>query len=340
MHDFAPRGSILVRAAIAQALSADHTSAQMLAATRWGKASATVEYLKAAVAAGGSTTWAEELIGVSDFVEAADEQSILGRLRDLRRVPAGIPYATITTGAQGYWRGEGQPARVSAMAFSRDTLQPRDVSVLVAVAAELMKTEGARAEALIRAEVLRAAGAVVDRGFLDPDNAGDSTMPASITHGATEIAGTGDLAADLGAALEAFGGDLETAAWIINPANAARIGLQAGGRGVAADLGARGGSLGGLPVFVSAGLVDSTDGPHLVLMDQAGIAVVDEGARISVSRDAVVQMSDDPIGDSAPLVSLWQRNLVGLIVHRYVNWHAARPDSVVVITGASYGASV
>jgi hypothetical protein len=129
----------------------------------------------------------------------------------------------------------------------------------------------------------------------------------------------------------------------MSPKLAAKLGLRAGGRGAAADLGARGGSLAGLPAIVSAACQASSDGHTITLLDAGSICTVDEGAELALSRQATVEMDTAPTGDtttpaaaSTAMVSLFQTDSVGLIVTRAMNWKLARPGAVVCIAGADY----
>ena len=46
---------------------------------------------------------------------------------------------------------------------------------------------------------------------------------------------------------------------------------------------------------------------------------------------------DNPTTATTVLVSLWQRNLVGIRAERYVNWVKARPASVQYLSGVNWG---
>ena len=94
----------------------------------------------------------------------------------------------------------------------------------------------------------------------------------------------------------------------------------AGGRGVAADLGARGGVLAGLPVITSQSCSYGATGGLIALIDAGAIVLVDEGVEFRVGREAAVEMSDAPTGSStAPTaattqVSMFQVDAAALIV--------------------------
>jgi len=61
--------------------------------------------------------------------------------------------------------------------------------------------------------------------------------------------------------------------------------------------------------------------------------------RIDVSREASIQMDGaptNPTDATTVLVSLWQRNLVGLRAERMITWIRARTAAVRYRTAAAY----
>jgi hypothetical protein len=95
-----------------------------------------------------------------------------------------------------------------------------------------------------------------------------------------------------------------------------------------------GGNIWGIPAFASAGLVPSGSPTEseLLLLDEAQVAIGDEGASLSVAKSASLQMSDAPASGATSLVSLWQLNLRALRCERYAGWARASDSSVVVLT--------
>jgi hypothetical protein len=60
---------------------------------------------------------------------------------------------------------------------------------------------------------------------------------------------------------------------------------------------------------------------------------------VDISREASVYLDSaptDPPDATAVLTSLWQANLVGLRVERYITWGKARSTAVDRITGVAY----
>jgi len=91
----------------------------------------------------------------------------------------------------------------------------------------------------------------------------------------------------------------------------------------------------GIPVIVSNNV-----GNRVILVHAPSILFADEGGvQIDVSREASIQMDSAPSNPSdatTVLVSLWQRNLVGLRAERMITWIRARTAAVTYISAASY----
>lgn len=358
-----PRGTDFARLVIAKAAAAAQ-GAQLselrqaevaFAAQRWGARSATVEMLRAAVPGASAGGWGGELTddaatAATEFFELARQGTILAKLEGLRRVPRRVPYVAVASGATAFWRGgSGKPTPVSKMALDRDELDALGMGCLVVLPAELVKDASPEAEALIRGDLLRAVTELLDSTFIDPTNAGVAgATPRSVTYGAPSVASTGDLADDCEQAIGKLAGSLATASWVMHPRLAAAIGIGAGGRGVGADVGARGGVMAGLPVIVSESCAHDSDAGTIALVDGAGIVLAEEpGIAVSTTDTATIEQDDTPTGASdtpaaatATLVSLWQSDSVGVKATIRANWAKARASSVVTITAASYPAPV
>ena len=63
---------------------------------------------------------------------------------------------------------------------------------------------------------------------------------------------------------------------------------------------------------------------------------------IDVATSASVQTDSEPTDPTVAatvLVSLWQRNLIGLKVERFCNWQLASADAVAYLSGVNYAAA-
>jgi hypothetical protein len=116
---------------------------------------------------------------------------------------------------------------------------------------------------------------------------------------------------------------------------AAGISLNALGQPLFPGMNQTGGSILGIPVVVSNNV-----GNRIVLVHAPSILYADEGGvQIDVSREASIQMDSaptNPTDATTVLVSLWQRNLVGLRAERMITWIRARTAAVTYISAAAY----
>jgi Phage capsid family len=298
------------------------------------KKSLTIYETKAAVAPGTTTdaTWAGALVGgvrelADAFIALARSASLLGRIPGLRRVPFRANVPVQTQGGSFYWVAQNTPKPITALAFDAGvTLGPTKASGVVVVTEELARLSVPGTEGALRDTLIAGLTQFTDEQFLDPTVAAVAGKnPASITHGTTPIAGTGDLAADVGALLEAF--------FLARPAAIGAVLVMAPGA-AAALIGTTGqaGTAFGVPIVPTAAA-----GARVIVLDPAGVLVADAGLELDVSREAAVQMVDAP--DTPPTaatvhMSFWQHNLAGFRVERLVNWEAL-PDAVLYLEPAA-----
>lgn len=292
-------------------------------------------------------------IGI-DFVEFVRPLTILGRLPAVRRVPFRVRMVGITGGAVASFVGSGLPKPLTSLSFSaaETILEPCTVVTILPITEELARSESIIAERAMRAEMARAAVQAEDTAFIDPSNVGatgDSPVPASITSSATMIASTGKTLAAVDADLQlmietllASGSNLASAVWIMNPRTATHLAMLRGTGGAPAfpTVTAASATLIGLPVVVSGSTPMSADSDattSITLLDQSGVALADGGeARISVTSQASIEMSDTPTEGAVQQVSLWQMGLACLRAERWVNWMPRRDNVAVVLTGVEY----
>lgn len=331
--------------ALALAAAPDNIGeAAEVAAARWGAESRTARALKSAIAAAGTGNWGGPLIGdyaeaVAEFVGLVREQTIVGRLQGLRRVPPNTAYLAQVSGATGNWVAEGAAMPISAMSFTRQTLGLLKVTAVAVQTRELMASPDA--ETTIRDDLVRAVAAASDAAFINPTNAGVAgETPAAVTYGAPQA----DIAAalfdaDYGSTLSVFTGDWSRAFWIAHPEWLANINSMEH-----PNCGPRGGELRGLPVIPSSAVpVDSNGFRQVILIDPTAIAYAsaDGAAQLKATRQGSIEMVDTaPTGDTlAPTggtdyVSVWQTNCVALAALLWENWRVERDGAVVVLNTA------
>jgi hypothetical protein len=77
----------------------------------------------------------------------------------------------------------------------------------------------------------------------------------------------------------------------------------------------------------------------IVAIDAAEVFLNDDGIELAASENALLEMStapDSPRTASTTLVSLWQQNLVAVLVRRYIRWQRRREGSVAILTGVPF----
>lgn len=360
-------GIAVARIARVKALSKmDVRPAAEVAKELYGEESDTYGFFaKAAVAPAttSDTTWAGNLVGdetsaFADFVEYLRPQTILGRFGQngipaLRSVPFRTPLIGQTTGGEGYWVGEGQAKPLTKFDFSRTTLEPLKVANIAVASKEVLRDSSPSAEAIIRDQLVAALRARLDIDFIDPAKASvTGVSPASITNGVTPIPSTGGdadaIRADIRAVFGAFiaaNNAPTSGVWVMPATVALALSLMQNPLGQSEFPGVtmNGGTLFGLPVIVSEYVPTTTSGAYVALVNAGDVYVADEGGfEVDWSREASLQMDDNPdnpTSASTVLVSLWQRNLVGFLAERTINWARRRSEAVQLLSGVNWGVS-
>jgi HK97 family phage major capsid protein/HK97 family phage prohead protease len=314
--------------------------------------------LKTAVAAGNTTdaTWASPLAQytnlAAEFIEYLRPLTVLGRLQGLRRVPFMVKIPRQTAGASGYWVGEGSGKPLSKLAFDSITMGPTKMATIVVITDELARVSSPSAETVIRDDIARALAQFADQQFLSPGVAAVANVnPASITFGATVVTsasagGTSSVAnvtTDVKAVFAGFFAaniDTTSAVWIMHPNTALALATMRTAQDIFAfpDITFQGGTFFGLPVIVSGNVPYSTSGGSpIVLTTPADIIVADEGGvTIDASREASLQMVDNPTSSAASLVSMYQTNQLAIRAERYINYAARRSAAVAYIDTTHY----
>lgn len=319
---------------------------------------------KANVVAGStvSGTWAADLVldeggAFADFAEYLRPQTILGKfgndgIPSLRRVPFRTALGMSNAAGNGYWVGEGKPKPLTAFDFSKTTLEPLKCANIVVLTEELLRSSDAAAETMVRDEMRNALVALIDDSFIDPANAGSAGVePASITNAAVNGAasGTGD-ADDIRADIRSLFNEFVTAnsnadiVFIMRATDAMAAGMLVNALGQAEfpGIGRNGGNLFSVPVITSQAVPAGT----VVAVQPSEIYYADDGGfMVDVSREASLQMLDNPTNDTVTptatsLVSLWQTNSVGFRCERILNWALRRTTAVSYLTGVAWGGAV
>lgn len=291
---------------------------------------------------------------VSEFLEFLRPQTIIGRIPGLRRVPFNVRITGQSSGATGYWVGEGQSKPLTRYGFTATTLTWAKVAAIIAITDELARFSSPSAETLVRDEIAAALQERIDIDFTNPDkSASAGVSPASITNGVTNLNDTGSSLANTNTDIAQFFNAMITnnfniaeCVWIMPNSVALQLSLMRDSAGALAfpTMSVTGGTWQGLPVVTSQHLVFSHTPANnkVILVHAPSIALADDGGfTIDVSREASLEMDDQPVmaasstagSPSGPtgsaLVSMFQTNSIAIRCERYINWARLRTGAVV-----------
>lgn len=308
---------------------------------------------KAAVPAANSSNanWAGNLIldggaYFADFVEYLRARTVVGQIGDrLRRLPFDTPVLIQSTGGAAKWVREGSAKPLTSWTYARAKLEPLKVAVIAAATKEMLNRASVAADALIRDELSRAAGAAIDGTFVSAVAAVASESPAGIRNGTPEMTLTGDgsiegIRCDAAAMLKELVGDnlsISGSFWIMPETVAIDLASAITPMGTPAFPGMTptGGTFLGLPVFASQYLPTDSSGSVVMLVKGDEIFLGDEGGiQVSMSDQASLVMDSAPTMNSrtptaAQVVSMFQTNSVAFLVERFINWQKRRNQAVV-----------
>lgn len=321
--------------------------------------------MKATVEAGTTldATWAAPLVDyqnfAGDFVEYLRPRTILGQFGNngvpsLNRIPFNVRIAGQTTGGNAYWVGEGAPKPLTAFDFTATELRWNKIATIAVLTNELIRFSDPSAERLVRDGLAAAVIERADIDFIDPTKTAVANVsPASITNGATAIPSSGSTAEDVRADIQALWAPFiaarnapRNAVYIMDSTTALALSLMQNplGQSEYPGITMNGGTFMGVPVVVSDYLPVSSAGGIVVLVNASDIWLADDGqVTIDVSREASLQMLDNPTNNSATgtpttMVSMFQTNSTAFLAERYINWARRRASGVAYLTGVNWGA--
>jgi HK97 family phage major capsid protein len=308
-----------------------------------------VDVLKANVAAIGSTDGlAPARAAFAVFAPLLRPRTLLDRISGWRRIEPGILTFAMTGDATGAIVAEGAPTPASAFSFATVQASLRKVAAIVVVTNDVFKQSSPAAQGALADQVARAVGLGTDRAMFQVDATG------SIANSGTIITSAGSSLANIDSDLQRMiayfaDGDaaLDSAVFTMSATTAAYLASLRGTAGAPAypKIGARGGELLGIPVFVSGALsqtgVSPTNG-QITLLDPTQILVADPGlAEVKASQQAALQMLTNPTNDSrtptaTQMVSLMQTNSTAIHATRWLDWQVTNTEAVVTLEGVAY----
>jgi HK97 family phage major capsid protein len=343
-------GQSFVRQVIAKAVAhLDGISPVAIAQKRWGKTHPMLcSVIKTAVEGGGSGTgdWGAELVAADtrytgDFIEYLHGRTVYDRL-PLREVPANVQIKGQDGAATGYWVGENNSITISAQSFSAVNLTPLKVAAMAVVSNELLRDSTPAAEALVRDALVEASSKRIDDTFLSTSAASAAVSPEGILQNISADSASGTDADALRADIKTLYADFiaaKTASglyFVMNPALAKSIQMLYNALGMPEFPGITqdGGNLLGDPVVTG----DNVNSAHLILLNPREIYKIgDMGVQVSISREATIEMSDGPAGESqgatamaSNIVNMFQTESTAIKIVRPINFQRRRTDSYCV----------
>jgi HK97 family phage major capsid protein/HK97 family phage prohead protease len=296
----------------------------------------------------GSLVYAQSL--ASEFIDFLRPQTIIGRISGFTMIPFNVRIGGQTSGAAGYWVGEGRAKPLTMFNTNATTLGEYKVATISAITQELARFSNPQAETLVRNELARACQERLDIDFIDPDKAiSTGVSPASITNGIVNLNSSGNtldkVDIDVNLMMSAFAQSyIVPTHWIMPNTIALALSLMRTALGARAfpDITMNGGTFMGLPVITSQYCILGTPANNLILLIAAPeIFLADDGGfSVDVSREASLEMNDAPTMSAGPLgspvgatgsvvVSMFQTNSMAIRCERFINWARKRSGAVV-----------
>lgn len=321
--------------------------------------------MKATVEAGTTldSTFAAPLVDyqnfAGDFIEYLRPRTIIGQfgqgsVPSLNRIPFNVRITGQTSGGNAYWVGEGAPKPLTGFDFNATELRWAKIATIAVLTEELIRFSDPSAERLVREGLAAAVIERMDIDFVDPAKAAVTNVsPASIFNGVAGIPSSGNDADAIRADVQALWAPFiaarnppRNAVYLMDSTTALAVSLMQNplGQSEFPGLTMNGGTFMGVPVIVSDYLVVDSDGGMVALVNASDIWLADDGGvTIDASREASLQMLDNPTNNSATgtatsLVSMFQTNSVAFRAERYVNWARRRASAVAYLTGVNWGA--
>lgn len=307
---------------------------------------------RAAVSVGTTTdpTFAKPLVEyqtmADEFIELMRPESIIGQIQGFRQVPFNIRIPRQIAGATANWVGEGKSKPVSKPGFDAITMPSAKVAVIVVITEELARDSRPSAEALCRNDMVAAINSFINSEFINPANAGTASLsPASITNAGQQTPSTGATVAavmtDVGVMMTNMASQQITSAryWVMNPRTFINLSMLRTAQDIFAFPELAQNMFRGYPVIQSNAVpIDGTQKTIMVLLAPNDILLADDGAvSLDTSTEASLQMDSAPTSPpTAPLVSLWQQNLLGIRAERGIYWMLRHQAAVQVLTGVAY----
>lgn len=231
----------------------------------------------------------------------------------------------VTISAVGYQINEAQMKPISRLSVSGATTTPVKAHCAVIVSQELARSPLLAAGQLIQRELRNSCAVATDAAFIASIIAG--VIPA------TSFGNTGNaVRSDLEWLLRQVQLKQTSKPYLVTTSAIAGTLSQTNSTGEAAfpELGPMGGSISGIPVLVS----DAVPVGYLILVDASRIAAAGGEVILSQIDEATLQFDDAPSSPptaATNVQSMWQANLTGIRVERYLIAQKLTTSAVAII---------
>lgn len=320
------RARAFVEGAMCKMLSgASHTSVSMLLEERLGAHHPYVHAFQKAATLPISTTGVPADLSPFGraFIERVNQRSAFGSL--------GFPLAPFNTRvgvevagtATAGWVGELQPIPVIDFASDLATLVPGKLAAIALLTRELVRSADPLAPETVERLLVRVVSVATDAAAFDPADA------QSLVYGGTELPAADTLSGTVRGLLAAISDGAPSRPALVLGQAAARA-LFFSGEDAFRHVALIGqGSMGGVVTFTSPAAVLRE---VVIAIDAEGVLVGDGGIDTDQATAATVRMTNAPAEDTeVQQASLFQLNLTGLRVTRYLAW-IRRADAIAYTT--------
>ena len=248
---------------------------------------------KAAALAGGTASgdWTEQLAAYDTLAAAFLELlrnwgAFDAMLPSMRRVPFRTRIGASTTGITATTVAQQAPKPISRLTLTTTQIDEIKVAATLVVTDELMKFGSSAAGNLFATELSNAVAVQTDSAFV-----------SILTSGATSVPSGGGTAEHVRNDLRAMLANVTTSArsqlFLLTTSATAKVFAvlhDNSGGGAFPTMGVNGGTIGGIQVVVSDGVLAST----ALLVDAQQVAAASETIQLSASNEALVQLNDAP----------------------------------------------
>ena len=288
---------------------------------------------KAAAGAGTLSSFSDYSVIAQGFVNSlANFSAFDGMLSAMTPLPVGTgTVGAVSVGASAFSVGEGSAKQISRLTITSQQVVPTKAHALIVITDELARSPLVAATQLLQRELQMAVGIATDAKFIDTITSGVST--------ATSVGATAEsVLADIAGLLQSVTLGQGSRPYIVTTSLVAKMWSTLGVTGTTGqrafpEMTPMGGSIAGVPVLIS----DSMLTGNVMLVDASGLGAGSSDLALSEIREGVVQMDsapDSPPTASTNLVSLWQNNLTGILVERWMVNVKLRSDAVALVNNS------